>query len=71
MTDMAFPHHNYDDMTVEQLATIREYGLERVHTVTESLKTAVKREHGLGVNIKKLSRQAGVSRPTIYAWLAE
>jgi len=36
MDNMTFQHHNYDDMSVEQLASIREYGLERVHVVTKS-----------------------------------
>jgi len=71
MADMGFDHHAYDNMTVEQLAVIRDYGLERVHVVTEVLKKQVKAAHDNGVNIKKLSRQAGVTRPTIYKWLSE
>ncbi len=71
MDNMTFQHHAYDDMSVEQLASIREYGLERVHVVTEVLKRQVKESHSRGVNIKKLARQAGVTRPTIYSWLAE
>ncbi len=71
MDNMTFEHHAYDDMTVEQLAVIRDYGLERVHTVTEVMKKQVRESHTRGVNIKKLARQAGVTRPTIYKWLSE
>ncbi len=71
MDNMTFQHHAYDDMSVEQLADIRAHGLERVDVVTKSLKQQVKVSHSRGVNIKKLARQAGVTRPTIYSWLAE
>jgi DNA-binding phage protein len=71
MDTMTFEHHTYDDMTVEQLAHIRDYGLERVYVVTAVLKKQVKASHERGVNIKKLARQAGVTRPTIYKWLSE
>jgi hypothetical protein len=71
METMGFEHHAYDDMSVEQLAVIRDYGLERVHTVTEVMKKQVRESHTRGVNIKKLARQAGVTRPTIYKWLSE
>lgn len=71
MVDMAFDHHNYDDMSVEQLATIRTYGIERVNTVTGVLKKQIKKAHEEGVDIKRLARNANVTRPTIYSWLSE
>jgi transposase-like protein len=58
-------------MSGEQLATIRDYGLERLHKVTEALKTQVRAEHANGVPIKRLARTAGVTRRTIYAWIGE
>ena len=63
-------YQDYDGMDAEQLATIREYALNRVHMVTEALKQAVKDEHNQGTDIKKIARKAGVTRRTIYAWLA-
>ena len=71
MVDMAFPHHSYDDMTVSQLAQIRDYGLDRVQTVTEVMKRRVKEQAAEGAEIKKLARQAGVTRQTIYSWISE
>jgi len=71
MDDMTYPFHSYDDMSVKQLADIREQGLERVQTVTDVLKQQVKTAHDEGVNIKRLAEQAGVTRPTIYSWLSE
>lgn len=71
MDDMTYPFHSYDDMSVKQLADIREQGLERVQTVTDVLKQQVKTAHDEGTNIKRLAEQAGVTRPTIYSWLSE
>jgi len=71
MVDMAFEHHNYDDMSVEHLASIRDYGIERVNTVTEVLKTQVRKAHDDGEEIKRLAIKANVTRPTIYSWLAK
>jgi len=71
MEDMKFNLNNYDSMTLPQLADIRAQGIERVDAVTNSLKQQVKVAHNEGVNIQKIARQAGVTRPTIYSWLAE
>lgn len=59
----------YDDMPVEQLATIREYGLERLQRVTEAMKQRVRADYANGVSVKRLARQAHVSRKTITAWV--
>ena len=69
MTDMDY--NTYDGMAIEYLATVRENALERVALVTDALKKTVKEQYQDGVSIKKISRQAGVTRRTIYAWLAE
>lgn len=69
MTPMDY--QDYEGMTAEQLATIREYALNRVAIVTEALKRAVRDEHAKGTDIKKIARKSGVTRRTIYAWLAE
>ena len=62
---------NYDDMTLDQLATIREYGLERVHKVTEAMKTRAKEDQLQGTNIRRLVRLARVTPRTMYRWLEE
>ena len=67
MIDMDF--HNYDDMSVEQLATIRDYGLERLQKVTEAMKTRIRDEYAQGASVKRLARSAGVTRRTIYLWV--
>jgi transposase-like protein len=67
MIDMDF--HNYDEMSVEQLATIRDYGLERLQKVTEAMKTRIRDEYEQGVSVKRLARSAGVTRRTIYLWV--
>ena len=69
MADMDY--NDYDEMGTEHLATIRDYALNRVQLVTEALKKAVREEHKNGTNIKKIARKSGVTRATIYAWLAE
>ena len=60
---------NYDDMTLEQLATIREYGLERLQHVTDALKERVRADYAAGVSVKRLARTANVSRGTIATWV--
>jgi transposase-like protein len=67
MIDMDF--HNYDEMSVEQLATIRDYGLERLQKVTEAMKTRIREEYEQGASVKRLARSAGVTRRTIYLWV--
>jgi hypothetical protein len=72
MVDMqTFDFHSYDSMSIEQLANVRDQGLQRVDTVTHVMKEQVKQAHAEGAPILKLAKRAGVTRPTIYAWLAE
>jgi len=59
----------YDTMPVEQLADIREYGLERLQRVTEALKNRVRSDYADGVSVKRLARLANVSRATISSWV--
>jgi hypothetical protein len=67
----AMDYRDYEMMSVEQLATIREDVLTRLSIVTGALKKTVKDEHTKGTDIKKISKKAGVTRRTVYAWLAE
>ena len=62
---------DYDNMNLDQLATSREYGLERVHKVTQAMKRRVRQEYADGTEIKRLARLAKVTRRTIYKWLEE
>lgn len=72
MVDMGtFDFHSYDDMSIEQLADIRDQGLRRVDTVTSVMREQVKQAHADGTPILKLAKRAGVTRPTIYSWLSE
>lgn len=72
MVDMqSFDFHAYDSMTIEQLSEVREQGLKRVDTITKVMRDQVREEHANGAPILKLAKRAGVTRPTIYAWLSE
>lgn len=72
MVDMqSFDFHAYDSMTIEQLSEVREQGLKRVDTITKVMRNQVREEHAQGTPILKLAKRAGVTRPTIYAWLSE
>ena len=64
---------NYDlaDKTLEQLADLRVWQLERVEKVTAELRSRVREQYLQGVTIKALAKKAGVTRRTIYAWLSE
>ena len=64
-------YREYEEMPLEQLTVIREHALDRVNRVTEAMKVQVRAEHLKGVPVKKIARKANVSRPTVYAWLAE
>lgn len=56
-------------MSVQQLADIRAFGIERVETVTGALREQVIASHDNGAGIKQLAREAGTSPSTISAWL--
>jgi len=59
------------DQTLEQLADLRVWQLERVEKVTAELRSRVREQYLQGVTIKALAKKAGVTRRTIYAWLSE
>ena len=72
MVDMhSFDFHAYDTMTIEQLSEVRHDGLKRIDTITKVMRDHVRQEHSEGTPILKLAKRAGVTRPTIYAWLSE
>ena len=62
---------NYDlhEKTLEQLADLRIWQLERVEKVTGELRSRVREAYLAGANIKTLAKKAGVTRRTIYSWL--
>jgi transposase-like protein len=62
---------NYNELPLQQLADLRVWQLERLERVSQALKARVKAEHTPGDNIRHLAKKLGVTRPTIYAWLAE
>ena len=64
-------YRDYEDMNIHQLAAIRQDVLDRLDMVTTALKKSARKEYETGSQIKKLARQAGVTRRTIYAWLSE
>ena len=63
--------YDLQDMTLPQLADLREWQLERLAKVTDSLRERVQEDYEAGTNIKQLAKKAGVTRRTIYAWLGE
>jgi hypothetical protein len=63
--------YDLQDMTLSQLADLREWQLERLEKVTQNLRERVREEYEAGTNIKALAKKAGVTRRTIYAWLGE
>jgi transposase len=63
--------NNYDELPLEQLADLRVWQLQRLDRVSQALRARVRAEHTQGDNIRHLAKKLGVTRPTIYAWLAE
>jgi len=63
--------YDLEDMTLQQLADLREWQLERLEKVTHSMRQKVREEYQAGTNIKTLAKKAGVTRRTIYSWLGE
>jgi transposase-like protein len=63
--------YDLQDMTLSQLADLREWQLERLEKVTHNLRERVREEYEEGANIKALAKKAGVTRRTIYSWLGE
>jgi hypothetical protein len=63
--------YEYDNMSIGQLADLRAWQLERLERVSQALRARVRAEHTEGDNIKQLAKKLGVTRATVYAWLAE
>jgi hypothetical protein len=61
----------YDEMSIGQLGDLRAWQLERLERVSQALRARVRAEYKQGDNIKALAKKLGVTRATIYAWLAE
>jgi len=61
----------YDHMTIEQLADIRAWQLERLERVSQAIRARVRAEHTEGDNITAMAKKLGVTRATVYAWLSE
>lgn len=59
------------DLSLQQLADLRDWQLTRVEIVTEVLRERVKEQADEGTPITLLCRQAGVTRKTIYHWLEQ
>jgi transposase-like protein len=64
-------YKSYDDMGLQQLADLRAWQLERLERVSQALRARVRAEYTAGDNIKQLAKKLGVTRATVYAWLAE
>jgi len=62
-------NYDLDTMTLQQLADLREWQLERLDKVTTALRARVQAEYEDSANVKALAKKAGVTRRTIYAWL--
>jgi hypothetical protein len=63
--------YDLEDMSLPQLADLREWQLQRLEKVTYRLRERVREDYEAGTNIKQLAKKAGVTRRTIYAWLGE
>jgi len=63
--------YDLQEQSLEQLADLRVWQLERVEKVTAELRGRVREQYLQGVTIKALAKKAGVTRRTIYAWLSE
>ena len=70
MTDME-KSYDYDAMSMEQLADLRAWQLERLERVSQALRARVRERYQKGDNIKHLAAKLGVTRPTVYAWISE
>lgn len=64
-------NYDYEGMSLGQLADLRAWQLERLERVSQALRARVRAEHQQGDNIKQLAKKLGVTRATVYAWLAE
>lgn len=65
------PRYDYSEMSLEHLADTRAWQLKRLEQVQEAMKEKVREQHAEGVAIMHIAKKAGVTRPTLYAWLNE
>jgi len=63
--------YEYDSMSIEKLADLRAWQLERLEVVSKALRARVREEYSHGDNIKHLAQKLGVTRQTIYTWISE
>jgi transposase-like protein len=63
--------YDLDELTLAQLADLREWQLERLEKVTTALRSRVQTAYAEGATVKALAKQAGVTRRTVYAWLQQ
>jgi hypothetical protein len=61
--------YDLENLSLQQVADLRKWQLERLEKVTIELRSRVQAEYAEGTNIKALAKKAGVTRRTIYAWL--
>lgn len=59
----------YESMSLEQLADLRAWQLERLELVSQALRDRVRAEYQPGDNIKRLAKKIGVTRATVYSWV--
>ena len=71
MTGFNYDDPGYESLSLQQLADLRAWQLERLELVSQALRARVRAEHREGDNTQKLAKKIGVTRATIYAWLAE
>lgn len=57
--------------TLEVAADTRAWQLKQLERQTRNLAELVRDEHAKGEPVQRLAKRAGVTRATIYAWLAE
>lgn len=63
--------NEFDGLPIEQLADMRHWQLKRLELITRALKQSVIEQAANGTPISSLAKRSGVTRPTLYAWLAE
>jgi len=60
-----------ETMPFDKLADIRVWQLERLELVTGLLKQSVRDQAEQGVPISSIAKRSGITRPTLYKWIAE
>jgi DNA invertase Pin-like site-specific DNA recombinase len=68
---LVMDYRDYEYMSLDQLAVIRDDVLNRLQLVTEAMRIRVVAEHQNGVPVNKIARKTGLTRATVYAWLKQ